>query len=130
MLLAPGLLVPVAIVATNSPRGALGWACTIAAVPVGWVLARHAARQALVLTALAFGFATAVVGLLLYLGASYLALLPEAASSSRPETPAGYVIMTIVVLAALTPILGIVVSLVGLGWAVLSRPMLLRAASG
>jgi hypothetical protein len=131
-LLATGLCV---LVGLPSPWVAIcGFA--LAAIPsaalLGWWLAPRAVRTTggdLVVVAVVLGGLAAVAGALAYVIAAMVVSAMPGSSVAQPETPLGYVLFPLLVMAALGPVLAIPGSLLAGVWVMLLRRIADPAAS-
>ena len=111
----------------------VAWAGVTAAAVSGWLLGEMplgVSRFGAILRAgVTFGVCVSVGSLLLYAVAIMAAALLPGSTVSTPETPWGYLLTGVVVVGAMTPVLIIPVSLVGVVWAATVRQLGLRWAS-
>src|SRR5262245_4195256 len=123
-LIAAAVTLPVALGLAASDFGPLSWASIVVAGSVGWLLAdipvRTPARRQIVIAAVAFGLLVAVIAVAGYVLVSMVAAaLPGGLVG--PESPLGYILFMIIAVAALSPFVAVITSVIGLAWAGLVR---------
>jgi hypothetical protein len=123
-MLAVGLCLLVGLPSPWIAIGGFAFAAIPGAAVLGWWLGPRTAygttREAVVLALLLGGFAAAA-GILTYFAATVVSSMLSSSTLTQPETPLGYVVFPVLLLATLGPFLAVPGALLAGTWAFLLR---------